>query len=53
MATYTKPTTPKPVACNEDERSQRVSSFIKQVWFLVFYFLLLLIIASFGTIAET
>lgn len=43
------PKPPKP----EAERAQEVSMFIKNVWFLLFYFLMLLMIASFGIIAET
>ena len=48
-----KPTTPKPVALPDAERATEVSAFIKNIWFLVLYFLLLLMIASFGLIAET
>lgn len=48
-ATTAAPKPPK----DEAARAQDVSVFIKNIWFLLFYFLLLLTIASFGLIAET
>jgi len=35
------------------EGRKDISLFIKYVWFFLFYFLLLLMIASFGIIAES
>ena len=29
-----------------------IGQFLKSIWFFVFYFVLLLLIASFGTVAE-
>jgi hypothetical protein len=29
-----------------------ISQFLKNLWFFLFYFILLLLIASFGTVAE-
>jgi len=48
-----KPATPQPTAKTPEERSEAVNAFLKKAWFLLLYFLLLMLIASFGTIAET
>lgn len=37
----------------EAERENDVSQFVKQVWFILMFFALMLMIASFGLIAET
>jgi len=37
----------------EMEGRQDISRFIKHTWFFLFYFALLLLIASFGIIAES
>jgi hypothetical protein len=31
---------------------QDIALFLKNIWFFVFYFVILLLIASFGTVAE-
>ncbi len=35
------------------DKREDISLFLKNVWFFLFYFALLLMIASFGLIAET
>ncbi len=37
----------------EEKTGVEISVFLKYVWFFLFYFALLLMIASFGMIAET
>lgn len=44
---------PTPPAAIEQQDRQDITHFLKNVWFFLFYFVLLLMIASFGLIAET
>lgn len=37
----------------EEKTGMEINIFLKNVWFFLFYFALLLMIASFGMIAET
>lgn len=37
---------------NTPQQSSKVSLFVQNLWFFTFYFILLLMIASFGMIAE-
>jgi hypothetical protein len=43
--------TPTPPPSDEQQRPD-ISLFLKNVWFFLFYFALLLLIASFGLVAE-
>lgn len=47
----TTPAAKKPAAAEGDRPD--ISMFLKNVWFFLFFFALLLMIASFGLIAET
>lgn len=42
----------KPALDKATLKNQEVNRFMSQVWFFLFYFILLVVIASFGIIAE-